>query len=704
MSLRYLYLLLLLVSTYSAYGSSLVVSWGDASRGGDSSSVASELYNSVSAIYSTDWAFAALKDDGSVVTWGPGNYGGDSSVFGWLGLNIISVASELSSGVTTIYSNEYAFAALKDDGSVVTWGDAIRGGDSSSVASELSNGVSAIYSTSEAFAALKADGSVVTWGQVYTWDSSSVASELSSGVTTIFTTNYTSFAALKEDGSVVSWGAYGRDSSSVASELSSGVTTIYSTEYAFAALKDDGSVVTWGLATHGGDSSSVASELSNGVTTIYSNVGAFAALKDDGSVVTWGGYGGDSSSVASELLSDVSTIYPIFGAFAALKNDGSVVTWGDGLYGGDSSSVASELSSGVTTIYSTERAFAALKPDGSVVTWGDSASGGDSSSVEEELSSGVTTIYSTSAAFAALKDDGSVVTWGDSASGGDSSSVEEEFSSGVSTIYSNSSAFVALVYDIDTDEDGKNNGIDIDDDNDGITDAYDPSPLVYDVSENVPTSLSGYVEIFFSDNYPGYGIWYGSGENSSINIMYEGADEIRFQDSYSWNSQNLTSTGYYGGGTFRTNFKNKTNDLFFKFTYVSESSWLYNDDSGKGFFYDGRMDLDNNGMADGEQITNGLPFPAADSIIDLANVYSSAESNLIPIQVLDYASNEKYFPSELKDLRPGSTMIEVNNGWANIHLELEVSNDLESWIETHPSSISIPADTNTKFFRFKMAD
>ena len=64
----------------------------------------------------------------------------------------------------------------------------------------------------------------------------------------------------------------------------------------------------------------------------------------------------------------------------------------------------------------------------------------------------------------------------------------------------------------------------------------------------------------------------------------------------------------------------------------------------------------------------------------------------------------KLTPEEVADLRPGSTMIEVNNGWANIHLELEVSNDLESWIETHPSSISIPADTDTKFFRFKMAD
>ncbi len=239
----------------------------------------------------------------------------------------------------------------------------------------------------------------------------------------------------------------------------------------------------------------------------------------------------------------------------------------------------------------------------------------------------------------------------------------------------------------DSDSDGVGDNADIDDDNDGIADSYDPSPLSYDSSTNVPASLKGYVEIAFVDNSPTYFIWYGATENDSINILYDENTEYRFQDNYLWNSEDLTSTGYSdadgqstgynGGGTFRTNFKNKTNDLFFRFTFVSESSEIYADNSGKGFFYDGRIDLDNNGMADGEQIADGLPFPATDSIINLANIYDSAESNLIPIQVLDYVSNEKYLPSELKDLRAGSTMIEVQNGQANLLMEIEQSDDLE---------------------------
>ena len=46
---------------------------------------------------------------------------------------------------------------------VVTFGHSLRGGDSNSVASELSSGVSTICSTDTAFAALKEDGSVLTW-------------------------------------------------------------------------------------------------------------------------------------------------------------------------------------------------------------------------------------------------------------------------------------------------------------------------------------------------------------------------------------------------------------------------------------------------------------------------------------------------------------------------------------------------------------
>ncbi|MBA4467324.1 hypothetical protein FHK98_19055, partial [Cylindrospermopsis raciborskii CS-506_A] len=77
-------------------------------------------------------AFAALKSDGSVVTWGNYIYGGDSSsVSSRLTSGVTQIFSTGYAGVTQIFSTGYAFAALKSDGSVVTWGDSSYGGDSS---------------------------------------------------------------------------------------------------------------------------------------------------------------------------------------------------------------------------------------------------------------------------------------------------------------------------------------------------------------------------------------------------------------------------------------------------------------------------------------------------------------------------------------------------------------------------------------------
>lgn len=89
----------------------------------------------VKSIFSTNTAFAALKTDGSVVTWGDHRYGGDSS----------AVEAQLSSDVQTIFSTKRAFAALKIDGSVVTWGRADGGGDSTAVAAQLSSEVKTVF-------------------------------------------------------------------------------------------------------------------------------------------------------------------------------------------------------------------------------------------------------------------------------------------------------------------------------------------------------------------------------------------------------------------------------------------------------------------------------------------------------------------------------------------------------------------------------
>ena len=89
-------------------------------------------------IFSTNGAFAALKSDGSVVTWGSTNKGGNSSsvaseIDGDKENN--SDASDITQDITKIYSTNSAFAAVRADNKIVTWGYGAYGGDSSSVRS-----------------------------------------------------------------------------------------------------------------------------------------------------------------------------------------------------------------------------------------------------------------------------------------------------------------------------------------------------------------------------------------------------------------------------------------------------------------------------------------------------------------------------------------------------------------------------------------
>ncbi|RYZ41113.1 MAG: hypothetical protein EOO71_13380, partial [Myxococcaceae bacterium] len=118
---------------------------------------------------------AALRDDGTVVTWG-GGAGHPALLPAELGARL--------TGVRTLCSTAMAFAALKHDGSVVVWGDAAFGGvPSEEAAARLTHGVTKVTSNRSAFAALMDDGSVVTWGKAASGgDSHAVAGKLTSGV------------------------------------------------------------------------------------------------------------------------------------------------------------------------------------------------------------------------------------------------------------------------------------------------------------------------------------------------------------------------------------------------------------------------------------------------------------------------------------------------------------------------------------------
>lgn len=352
--------------------------------------------------------------------------------------SLVSIAPNYPGSTRWEKANQGAFAALRQDGSVLTWGNKEMGGDSSSVSNSLATNVTDIFSSPQAFAALKLDGSVVAWGQSSDGGDvtypSDVRAKLTSGVIDIFSTgnnNGAAFAALKTNGSVVTWGdpGSGGDSSSVSNNLRSGVTSICSTESAFAALiKINSSYlpIAWGDPSSGGDVANFTGS-SQIPRQLFSTAGAFAVINYDKSVGAWGdpARGGDCTAVEGSLIG-VTNIYSTRSAFAALTTSGAVIAWGDPNNGGNETypvDVRSKLTNNVVDIYSTAGAFAALKKDGSVVVWGNSSYytnnyGGYANGAPTNQLTSVAEIFTTAGAFAAVKTTGSVVVWGDAASTG----------------------------------------------------------------------------------------------------------------------------------------------------------------------------------------------------------------------------------------------------------------------------------------------
>ena len=261
--------------------------WTQLAAGGDSSGVQQELVKVVK-IYSTSSAFVALRKDGTVRTWGS-SFGTPHS----------KLAPCLKHAVPGWPSQCLCCAVLHCTPSwliLMNKTGSAGGGNSSSVQQDLVDVVE-IYSTSGAFAAVRKDGSVRTWGN-------------ERGMSCVGLAPYSNACHLRPVVcaaafrlswciSVTGTGlAAGGDSSNVQQELVN-VVKIYSTSSAFAALRKDGTVRTWGRS--GGDSSSVQPDLVN-VVKIFSTRAAFAALRKDGTVRTWG-IGGRSwgSTPCSEL-------------------------------------------------------------------------------------------------------------------------------------------------------------------------------------------------------------------------------------------------------------------------------------------------------------------------------------------------------------------------------------------------------------------
>ncbi|MEL1231778.1 MAG: hypothetical protein VXA26_10725, partial [Candidatus Neomarinimicrobiota bacterium] len=286
----------------------------DPDYGGYNLSASTSLTDIVKLVASSG-AFAALKSDGTVVTWGSSDYGGSSS-FGYVGTTTTdtgtTVQVALIENIVDIVSNDRAFAALTASGGVLTWGDISLGGFPAKIYSDYTDTVESIEN-----------------------------------VNSIYSNGIHSFAAVKNDGSIYTWGtmpAQFNDPTASDMGVSSGdeIQEVIGNATGWTALFTDGSTYHFGgygsNPTDTGNSSSFTN-----IIKVYKNHYAWTALDSSGNIYTWGynWNGGDhddagnfygSSQLASELAGNVTDVIPGSTSFAAILSDGTARAWGS-VYG-----------------------------------------------------------------------------------------------------------------------------------------------------------------------------------------------------------------------------------------------------------------------------------------------------------------------------------------------------------------------------------
>lgn len=333
----------------------------------------------------------ALKDDGTVVGWGD-NAAGQITI-PEEACNVIAIAGGLQHSL-----------ALRSDGVVVCWGtndynQCIRPDDATNVVA-----IAAGYFHS---LALREDGQVVAWGAGTDHTSfphygQSAVPSSATNITSIAAGGYHSLA-LREDGTLLPWGLNNEGQLNIP-ESATNVVAIAAGHGHNLVLKSNGTLAAWGNNLFG--STNVPPEATN-IVAIAAAGWHCLALRDDGTLFGWGWTNFGQALVPASLV-DVQSLAAGRFHSLALKSDGTVVGWGLNI-GGQCAPPGSPLG-GTAVIAANSLHSVAMTSDGTVVAWGENSSGQTNSPAS---ATNVVAIAAGPAHNLALQADGAVVGWGD---------------------------------------------------------------------------------------------------------------------------------------------------------------------------------------------------------------------------------------------------------------------------------------------------
>ena len=308
----------------------------------------------------------ALLIDGTVWAWGTNWTGqlGDGNVNGD---QLTPVQVSGLTGIEAIAAGQRFSAALKDDGTVWTWGSNANGALGNSGAADPSStpvqvtgltGVTAIAAAGAHVVALKGDGTVWGWGNNWNGElgdgtvidrPTPIAIHFPSAVL-VGAAPYCTLASTTDDRVFFCGQVYDRSlhnvGSPVQSQGMSSATSIAAGGMSSVALKSDGTVWAWGNNSWGQLAADITTDKASaqqisglaGVTAVGAGWVQTVVLKNDQTVWAWGGnfagQVGDGTTTSRSMPVAVSGLTGItslsIGGHHCLarKNDGTVWAWG----------------------------------------------------------------------------------------------------------------------------------------------------------------------------------------------------------------------------------------------------------------------------------------------------------------------------------------------------------------------------------------
>jgi hypothetical protein len=264
-------------------------------------------------------------------------------------------------------------------------------------------------------------------------------------------------------------------------------------------------------------------------------------------------------------------------------------------------------------------------------------------------------------------------------------------------------------------------------------------------SGNAPDSLAGLIEVYSGSTFSENDVFTDAIYYPSDTILQYSDGSSITSETYSWDKDTQTLSAYNENGavsyTVIYEFFETTNKSIyvqnFKVYNVNPDGETELSGEGFGFMYDADGDLNQNTVSDKEefigqsyttatnfdnfltdkttitssQLPDTLPQLRTESISTITQaaydtIVAERDAALAAQASAEAERDAKLSLDEVKDLRAGSTMIEIHNGQATLTMEVEKSDDLGIWTNGGASTLQIPinAEAGKKFFRFKMAE